>query len=660
MMFKNLKLSTKITLGFVIILIISSVIGIFTIFNMNKVTDLAITLNDEYMEEVSSGSNSAYYSQRLAYEMRGFALSGDYTYFNRAKNELKELKIYIEELNTLSEKYESLKILRENLKSVDELISEYEILMQETNNTFEGIDRIRDTSLKASDEFLNNAMLYLESQNKATEEDIKNLESPEVLKSRLLKVTWINNIIDASNEMRIASIKAQLTKDAQELRKVTNRFSDMYKIIEEIKKETNKQENITQLNKIDTSLKAYEVQTLELANLYENLSKIKTNREKIIDSLLKEITDVNNAGIRSAKDIANNTVETLNTSTGTTLIGLIISIIIGIILAVTIILSITKPVKRIVELLNHSSQELASASEELSAASQQLAEGSAEQAASLEETSSTLEESSSMVAQNNENTKQAAILSEKANESSLDGFSQMKNMMNAMVKLKDSSDEISKIIKVIDEIAFQTNILALNAAVEAARAGEAGQGFAVVAEEVRNLAQRSAKAARDTSEMIEKNIKLSEEGVMTSEKVKESLESITDQSKKVKELMDEIAAASQEQSQGIMQINKAISQMDQVTQQIASNAEESASSSEELSSQAVSMEEVVIDLVKLVYGSSEYKGNEIKNKSNYKNISKPKNNNINKKKNISEDKKNKTEIVNPEKIIPLDDDTGDF
>lgn len=282
-----------------------------------------------------------------------------------------------------------------------------------------------------------------------------------------------------------------------------------------------------------------------------------------------------------------------------------VSLVAGILIAVFLTRSITKPINRIVDGLNEGAQQVASASEQLSASSQQLAEGNAEQASSIEETSSTLEESSSMVQQNSENTKQAAILAGQTKTAADKGNGDMQEMMASMSEIKKSSDQISKIIKVIDEIAFQTNILALNAAVEAARAGDAGMGFAVVAEEVRNLAQRSAQAAKDTAAIIETNIELSEKGVNVAKKVGESLSEITVQAKKVNELMDEIAAASQEQTQGIGQINKAVSQMEKVTQMSASSAEECAASSEELSAQAMNLREIVQQLVKLVNGHSE-------------------------------------------------------
>ena len=353
------------------------------------------------------------------------------------------------------------------------------------------------------------------------------------------------------------------------------------------------------------------------------------------------------------------------------------AIILGITIALLVTRGITKPVKKIAEDLTEGAQQVASASNQLSATSQQLAEGNAEQASSIEETSSTLEESSSMVQQNSENTKQAALLAAQTKASSDKGNLDMQEMMSSMSEIKKSSDQIAKIIKVIDEIAFQTNILALNAAVEAARAGDAGMGFAVVAEEVRNLAQRSAQAAKDTAAIIESNIELSEKGVSVAKKVGESLAEITIQAKKVNELMDDIAAASQEQSQGISQINKAISQMEQVTQQNAANAEESASASEELSAQAQNLREIVQQLEILVDGKSAVDSHQggfpgktasihkaVKKLETTRSLSKPGDRPaaLHTAGMAGEPGREgkKTFVVNPDDIIPLHNDAADF
>jgi methyl-accepting chemotaxis protein len=232
-----------------------------------------------------------------------------------------------------------------------------------------------------------------------------------------------------------------------------------------------------------------------------------------------------------------------------------------------------------------------------------LAEGASEQAASLEETSSSLEEMASMTKRTSENAQKANDLAKQARDAADNGSTDMRNMSAAMAAIKVSSDDIAKIIKTIDEIAFQTNILALNAAVEAARAGEAGMGFAVVADEVRNLAQRTAQGAKETAAKIEGAIARTGQGVEISGKVERALNEIVMKVRQVDELVSQVSTASREQTQGITQINIAASQMDKVTQSNAANAEESAGAAEELNAQAEALKGSVDGLMKLIDGS---------------------------------------------------------
>ncbi len=282
--------------------------------------------------------------------------------------------------------------------------------------------------------------------------------------------------------------------------------------------------------------------------------------------------------------------------------GLAVAFVLGTGLALRISTGITKALRNIADRLAASSDQTAAAASQVSTASQSLAEGASEQAASLEETSSSLEEMSSITKRNTETAQKVKELATQARQAGDVGSADMQEMSTAMDAIKTSSADIAKIIKTIDEIAFQTNILALNAAVEAARAGEAGMGFAVVADEVRNLAQRCAQAARETAGKIEDAVQKSTHGVTISSKVGASLQEIVIKARQVDEFAAEVAAASKEQSEGIGQVSKAITDMDKVTQGNAASAEESASAAEELSAQAESLREAVADLLVLVNG----------------------------------------------------------
>jgi methyl-accepting chemotaxis protein len=264
---------------------------------------------------------------------------------------------------------------------------------------------------------------------------------------------------------------------------------------------------------------------------------------------------------------------------------------------------VSDKMRRVTEALAEGSAKVSARCEEVSAASQSLAQGSSEQAASLQETASSTEEIAAMTRQNAVNSQSAAEVMSAVDRNIREGNRTLDQMMVSMKEINSSSDKISKIIKVIDEIAFQTNILALNAAVEAARAGTAGMGFAVVADEVRNLAQRSAQAARDTAGLIEESIARSSDGSSKLQQVTGVIRSITESASRVKTLVDEVNAGSQEQARGIEQITRAVSQMDRVTMNTVKSSEETASSSRELTSQADALNQAVSEL-RLLIGSA--------------------------------------------------------
>ena len=261
-----------------------------------------------------------------------------------------------------------------------------------------------------------------------------------------------------------------------------------------------------------------------------------------------------------------------------------------------------KSISMIVKSLTEGAKQTSSAAEQVSASSQSLAEGASEQAASLEESSASLEELTSMVKRNAEHAQKAKGLAAETRLAADRSEEEMQAMSVAMSEIQASSIEIAKIIKTIDEIAFQTNILALNAAVEAARAGEAGAGFSVVADEVRSLAQRAALASRETSGKIEASLAKSNQGVALNQRVAESLKAIQVCANEVNTLVDGIAHASQEQSQGIGEINSAVNQMDKITQSNAAHAEETASAAEQLNAQSIAQMETVHQLRQLVDG----------------------------------------------------------
>jgi hypothetical protein len=282
-------------------------------------------------------------------------------------------------------------------------------------------------------------------------------------------------------------------------------------------------------------------------------------------------------------------------------------VLLGLVGAVVVVLvrrQVSRPLDRIAGAIATGATEVESAAEQVATSSQSLADGAGQQAASLEETSASLEEMASMAKRNAESAQSARNAAAGARQSADAGAGRITALREAMSAVKSGSDDVTKILKTIDEIAFQTNILALNAAVEAARAGEAGLGFAVVADEVRSLAQRSAQAAKDTAARIESSVANSHQGSLLTEEVAVNFSEIQQRVRDLEQLVSEIARASEEQQQGISQVNTAVGEMDRVTQVNAASAEESASASAELTAQAESLKEAVTGLRHLIDGNA--------------------------------------------------------
>src|SRR5579871_1016516 len=327
----------------------------------------------------------------------------------------------------------------------------------------------------------------------------------------------------------------------------------------------------------------------------------------LIDVLQKRTAELGRAGKERQQKATESALAAMRWSEGLNW-ALALTVLLAAAGAFAVVAVLIRMLREIAAGIATGAQEVACASAQVSNASESLAQGSSEQAASLEETSAATQEVNSMAQSNTASSNTTAEIVTESADRFEEANRALKQMVVATGEINASSNKISKIIKVIDEIAFQTNILALNAAVEAARAGEAGMGFAVVADEVRNLAQRCAQAARDTAGLIEDSVQKSREGKLKVDEASKAMQANVAIACKIGAQIDEVSLSSQEQTRGLEQIAKAINQMEQVTQTTAANAEENASAAEELSAQSETFKGIVDRLTAMVGGSEAANG----------------------------------------------------
>jgi hypothetical protein len=327
---------------------------------------------------------------------------------------------------------------------------------------------------------------------------------------------------------------------------------------------------------------------------------VSTQLRPAVEAYLRAVDavfDYNKQGGDEASKVIGGQVSSAKTGV---MVALILAVMVSVGIAFVIVKSTSAVLGMSVQELTAGAGQVAAAAEQLSGASQSMSQDASSQAAALEETSASMEEMASMTRQNADNSHQGAQLMGEVDRHVSESERKLQGMVTSMQGIQDSTSKVSRIIKTVDEIAFQTNILALNAAVEAARAGEAGMGFAVVADEVRNLAQRALQAAKDTSVLIEAAISNAQQGDLRVREVAEAITAISGSVGQAKRLVDEVSAASRQQTQGIDQVSKAILELEQLTQRTAANSEESAAASEELASQAEVTMSVVARLNALV------------------------------------------------------------
>jgi len=545
--FYNLKISLKLTISFLVIALIAGVVGIVGLTSIMNIDEADTLLYEKNTLGIKYSGDAASYYQRLKYNTAEIILLKDDSLRN---DYVKNLSTFIASIDDRLEKYEEEILSQGDQQIFSGLKSQWQEFKSHMQSAIQYIqngeyDIAENTLLVDADKSGDAVRDYLvelveyneESAVERAEENTKLAASSITI---MITIIIIGLIIAIILGLFIANI---ISKPIGKMVVAADKLA---------------------VGDLDVEADIYTKD--EIGKLAESFRKlIESTREQAL--ITERIADGDltvDVAIRSEKDL------------------------------------LGRKLSKMVQELNNLMLNITSAAQQVSAGAKQisdssivLSEGSTEQASSIEELTASLEEMSSQTGRNAENANKANELTKAVKTKADQGNRQMKEMLNAMEEINVSSNNINRIIKVIDDIAFQTNILALNAAVEAARAGQYGKGFAVVAEEVRTLAAKSSDAAKETTELIMNSINKVNEGTKIASETAQSLNEIVEAIDRVYDLINEIATASNEQATGINQINQGIIQVSTVVQTNSSTAEENASASEELANQANLLQESV-------------------------------------------------------------------
>jgi uncharacterized phage infection (PIP) family protein YhgE len=597
---KSWTIGQRIHGGFGILVLFTLLLGALAVWRMWTVKTQTANLIAETLPEIGLANQIERASLLTMYNIRGYAYSEEGDFLTQGRAQLTNVTHHLAAARSHADRFPRLAHLQKAADKAGAQAAAYAQLVDRTVAKDQAIRQERQRLDQAAQSLRQACAAFLTEQNTALQSELATNAPAPALAERLLKINRLHTVMDGANDCRLAGWRAQAERDPERIRATKDTFVTLRQTLTELQPLVRQHANQQQLATITASLAAYEQAMNDLLTAWLEKETIAQTRAAVAQQVLDEAQAIAQLGLTNVSQTATATAGSLGRGYTLLLVGLALALLGGNTAGFFVARSITRPVRTLADTLSTGADQTASAAAQVAAASQSLAEGASEQAASLEETSSSLEEMSSMTRRNAETAARVKELGSQARQAGDAGVRDMAEMSAAMSAIQASSDDIAKIIKTIDEIAFQTNILALNAAVEAARAGEAGMGFAVVADEVRSLAQRCAHAARETAAKIEDAVRKSTHGTTICQQVAQSLQDIVAKARQVDELSGEVAAASDEQSQGIAQVNTAVAQMDKVTQSNAASAEESASAAEEMSAQAESLREAVTDLLRLV------------------------------------------------------------
>ncbi|MDP0499805.1 MAG: methyl-accepting chemotaxis protein [Verrucomicrobiota bacterium JB022] len=581
--------------------VLIAALGSFAFWRMDQATNTSHHLGSVVIPRANDVSAILNTTSGINLSTRSFGLTGDARYLEQARQQNTQLQAQWEEA---ADRFDNTaEATQARFDSAEKAYRDYWSLFESTATTVAQANLIRselDAQAVTATETITAYVARLQALADAAEAG--DLERERYLQE-LIQVQRIGRYM---NQLRAENFRSQSRNEDIAAETLDSISSQIVRSIEAASVLAQGSADAqAQQQKIRDAVTAYKAGLVELQSVSANLRELqrqRTERNTAAQSALAALFD---DSVLETQTASASEQELLQTSAKQLLSVVALAVVFSAAWCWFSSSRIYKRLKEITDFVFNGAEQVASAATQVSTTSQVLAEGASEQAETLEETSATLEEISATTARNAEHARSANATANAARSAAENGAAKMTEMSQAMQAIELSSNEVANIVKTIDEIAFQTNMLALNAAVEAARAGEAGAGFAIVAEEVRSLAKRSAEAARESALRIDEAKSRSRQGVVLSQAVMDSLKDIVVKAREVDQLVEAISIASEEQSQGVTQVTAGVTQMDKVTQSNAASATESASAAEELSAQSEDLREAISQLWAMIESDKE-------------------------------------------------------